>query len=861
MIISFEITKIKRKMGDVKLMKTKAFKKSLAVILSLILAMSVIIQNISLVYGDEVVKTKETKYLGNAEHPVDFEFEIEKNSEITSIESVKIPGNTSENIIEDVVINGNTVTGSVYGKNAEVVTNGYIYKFKINYNKNAAPVLSISEPPSNIKRYNGFEYIEVKGSVNDPNKEDIKLYYLINKYSSSATQSPVTTTLTTASTTTLLVSPTPTGLSTSVPTPTPKSFQEKPGESLEGPYTIKRVENITNFTCYLPLGDLDEGDGLYELSIWAEDKLQKSNVVNRTFYRDTVRPANPEFNISPNDKYSKAVSVSIKYPTSSQSNIPEKNVKIYYKTSKENVCKLYTANFQITENMTVTAACYDEFGRKSSEQPCTIKNIDNTPPSKPRIAFKSETTVADKPIKFVINHGTDKVIDLKTGKEINGPVTSKYSYDNGKTWFDYTDINSSIEAEISNTKKSGTFKIWAKTIDQAGNESESYKSEDVTIKSSTPVTSPSPTGSQGTITAPNNYVPAAPVSTPTPTSTPIGPTPTSTPIPVPVDLGVFLTSAKTAYEENSTVAFSVYYTNKLSTPADKVVVKAEIPQKATVVDTAKGTVTGNNIFWDIGTLNAKSAGEIIFKIKLGTADSSEVKMSSKVSISSANQMKNTDDDESTFNFISFSKKIEGKPHVKFINGYETKEFKPENMITRAEVAKILVTALSLGKGTDTGKKFTDVDKKHWAYDYIISAVNNGLFSGYSDGTFLPNKAITRAELSTALAKYLKLKNIEPYKFHFNDISKHWAKNYIEEIFRSKLIEGYSDGSFKPDAQIKRCECVTIIGRLLNRGPLKDADCGFIDVKKTHWAYGYIAEGSIDHSYTRNSDGSESKKSK
>jgi hypothetical protein len=224
-------------------------------------------------------------------------------------------------------------------------------------------------------------------------------------------------------------------------------------------------------------------------------------------------------------------------------------------------------------------------------------------------------------------------------------------------------------------------------------------------------------------------------------------------------------------------------------------------------------------------------------------------------------LKNMDDDQSVFNFIGFSRKIEGKPHVKFINGYETKEFKPENMITRAEVAKILVTALSLGKSTDTGKKFSDVDKKHWAYDYIITAVNNGLFSGYSDGTFLPNKAITRAELSTALAKYLKLNNIEPYKIHFNDINSHWAKNYIEEIFRSRLIEGYIDGSFKPDAQIKRCECVTIIDRLLNRGPLKDADCGFTDVNKSHWAYGYIAEGSIDHSYTRNSDGSETIKKK
>jgi hypothetical protein len=859
-------------MGEVKLMKRKS-RKSLAVALSLILAMSVIIQNVSLVHGEEIYKEWKAKYLGVKDRPEDFTFEIEDLLENPIIECVKVPGKSSDNVIQNVNVNGNTLTGSVYGDNAQVVSDGYIYKFKINYSKNTAPILNVSEPPTNIKRYNGFDYIEVKGSVSDPNKQNIKLFYLINKYSPQATQSPVAATPTSASNSSATATATFIPTNSATPTPTPLTFQQIPGKNLEGPYTIKHNGGTSNFICYLPLGELTN-EGLYEVKIWADDGLKKSNEIVRTFYRDTAKPATPQFKISPDDIYAKKVTVSIIYPTSSQSTIPEKDVKIYYsyKTSKESVYKLYTSSFELNENLTVTAACYDEFGRISNDQPKTIVNIDNTPPSAPQIQIKSETTVTDTPIKFIINHGTDKVIDLKTYnetkeiKEIKGPVTSKYSYDGGKSWLDYNDVKSMYEAEISKTQKVGDFEIIAKTIDAAGNESAYSEPVKVTIKSSTPVSSSTPgTGSSGG--SGFVYIPNVQIATPTPStviepvSTIPGPVPTPSPIPVPADLGVFLTSAKTAYEESSTVAFSVYYTNKLNTPADKVVVKAEIPQNTTVVDAAKGTVSGSTISWDIGTLNAKSTGEIIFKIKLGTADSSEVKMSSKVSISSANQMKNTDDDESTFNFISFSKKIEGKPHVKFINGYETKEFKPENMITRAEVAKILVTALSLGKGTDTGKKFTDVDKKHWAYDYIIPAVNNGLFSGYSDGTFLPNKAITRAELSTALSKYLKLKSIDPYKFHFNDISKHWAKNYIEEIFRSKLIEGYSDGSFKPDSQIKRCECVTIICRLLNRGPLKDADCGFIDVNKTHWAYGYISEGSIDHSYTRNSDGSESKKNK
>jgi len=844
-------------------MKRKTFRKSLAVVLSVILAMSVIVQNVSLVYGEEIYKEWKSKYLGVENRPEDFTFEIEDLFELKKIESVKIPGKSSDNVIKNVEVSGNTVTGSIYGDNAEVVSDGYIYKFRIQYNKNTAPNLNISEPPTTVKRYDGFRYLKVEGSVTDPNKQNIKLFYLINKTQPQATQSPVAATQTTASN-----SPTPTASAT--PTPSPLTFQKEPGINLPGPYTIEHNGGTSNFTAYIPLGGLDS-DGLYDVKIWADDGLKKSNEITRTFYNDKAYPSSPEFIVSPKDKYTKKVNVSIVYPTPLQSNIPQKDVKIYYnyKTSNnEYVNKLYTGSFELNENLTVYAACYDEFNRQSSIQPFQIVNIDNVRPSPPKIVLKSDKTVTDQPIKFIIQHGKDdEVIDLsyydtKEIKKTQSIVTSKYSYDDGKTWHEYNDTKSLIEAEISKTQKVGTFKIWAKTIDQAGNESEIVKSEDVTIKSSTPV-SPTPApGNSGGGGGGYVYVPPVQVASPSPTTTtepvssPPNVIPSPTPIPIPADLGVFLTSDKTAYEENNTVAFSVYYNNKLTTPAENVVIKAEIPQDTTVVDAANGTVSDNTVSWNIGTLNGKAAGQIIFKIKLGELSASEVAMSSKVTISSANQMTNTDDDESTFSFMGFSKKIAGKPHTKFINGYENKQFRPENMITRAEVAKILVTALSLDNAKDTGKKFKDVDSKHWAYDYINTAVENGIFTGYSDGTFLPNRAITRAELSTALAKYLKLKNIDPAEVHFKDISNHWAKNYIEEIYRLKLIAGYSDGTFKPDAQIKRSECVTIICRLLNRGPLKNADCGFTDVNKTHWAYGYIAEGSLDHSYTRNTDGSE-----
>lgn len=864
-----------KKRGEVKHMKRKTFRKSLAVVLSIILAMSVIVQNVSLVYGEELVYEIDipTSRPGNFETKT---FTIPDLFRITSVIN-KLDTNNETDI--DYYSNGNSVTIDVQGNNVKKIGDkSYVYPLKITYTKNIAPKLEIESPSTSQNlRYCGLKltqpkgsgYIEIKGTVTDQNAgEKIKLFYLIDKYSNENTQatavptgSPIATTSPIPATSSPSTA-TPTVSATPIPTPTPMNFQASTESSQSEPFTITSNGGKVSFICYVPIHTLPEGQ--HKLFIWAEDEVYKkpeTPMAIISFYNDKTSPENPIIRIEPDKPtYAKSVKVTIEAPSSD----PSEKITTYYYLSEENINKLYNKDNPIivTKNQTVVAACYDQVGLKSDYSILTIKNIDNEPPEAPTIEIIGNTTVTDAQIKFTIKHGIDKVIDFDSGKEIEGPIQgSEYSYDKGVKWILYDDYKG---GEILPKDKVGTFKIWARTIDQAGNKSEIIESEEVTIKSSKPAPTSAPSNSGGGSSSGGSiiYVPPVQVESPSPSTTsepvttPPLELPSPTPIPIPADLGVFLTSDKTAYEENSTVTFSVYYNNKLTTPAENVVIKAEIPKDIIVVDAANGTVSGYTISWNIGTLDGKATGQIIFKLKIGKLSTSEVALSSKVTISSANQMTNTDDDESIFNFIGFSKNIAGELHTKFINGYENKQFRPDNMITRAEVAKILVTALSLEKTEGTENKFKDVDSKHWAYDYINIAVENGIFSGYGDGTFSPNKAITRAELSTALAKYLKLKNIDPAEVHFNDISNHWAKNYIEEIYRLKLIAGYSDGTFKPDAQIKRSECVTIICRLLNRGPLNNADAGFTDVSKTHWAYGYIAEGSLDHNYTRNSDGSE-----
>jgi hypothetical protein len=103
---------------------------------------------------------------------------------------------------------------------------------------------------------------------------------------------------------------------------------------------------------------------------------------------------------------------------------------------------------------------------------------------------------------------------------------------------------------------------------------------------------------------------------------------------------------------------------------------------------------------------------------------------------------------------------------------------------------------------------------------------------------------------------LKLSSVAASELDFTDIKGHWAQNYIEEIYRFKIIKGYEDGMFKPNNKITRAEVVTMFNRMLYRGPLNGVESKFPDAPKSHWAFGQIIESATDHKYTRNTDGSE-----
>ena len=130
-------------------------------------------------------------------------------------------------------------------------------------------------------------------------------------------------------------------------------------------------------------------------------------------------------------------------------------------------------------------------------------------------------------------------------------------------------------------------------------------------------------------------------------------------------------------------------------------------------------------------------------------------------------------------------------------------------------------------------------------------------TGYTDGSFQPNKTITRAEFATIISKFNQIEGSS----NFTDVaSSHWAAGYIGSAASQGWITGYSDGTYRPNNDITRAEAVTAINNMLDRGiekeDIPEGVASYSDLKESHWAYCGIIEASNEHEYERKSNGYE-----
>jgi hypothetical protein len=155
-------------------------------------------------------------------------------------------------------------------------------------------------------------------------------------------------------------------------------------------------------------------------------------------------------------------------------------------------------------------------------------------------------------------------------------------------------------------------------------------------------------------------------------------------------------------------------------------------------------------------------------------------------------------------------------HQTFFIGYPDGTFKPDRNVSRAEVAAALTRALGLG-WSNTAPSYPDVPASHWAAGYIQIMKDEGIMTGDASGTFRPDAPITRAEAAVALLRMLKVAPIQNLVASFTDVPvTSWAAGYIEAMQKKGYITGYPDGTYKPNAQILRSEFTAIADRSLGR---------------------------------------------
>lgn len=255
------------------------------------------------------------------------------------------------------------------------------------------------------------------------------------------------------------------------------------------------------------------------------------------------------------------------------------------------------------------------------------------------------------------------------------------------------------------------------------------------------------------------------------------------------------------------------------------------------VEDAKGT--------KIGTTTANSDGE--FSCYL------DRKLSLDETIKVIASESSKYDSQTTYKVVDTSLSGQTYARVSYIKGYPDGTFKPSNNVTRAEAAQMFATLLNGGTifGTSSVTKFTDANNK-WYSPAVNYIAGKGLLSGYSDGTFKPDADITRAEFAQMISGYLKAGYAG--SANFKDVKGHWASDAIDKVFGNKAVEGYPDGTFKPNKTLTRAEAVTVLNAVFNRyttsNSLKNVSSSnlknYSDISSSHWAYYQILDASNVH---------------
>ena len=245
--------------------------------------------------------------------------------------------------------------------------------------------------------------------------------------------------------------------------------------------------------------------------------------------------------------------------------------------------------------------------------------------------------------------------------------------------------------------------------------------------------------------------------------------------------------------------------------------------------------------------------------KIGTADAENFKMPAHDVTIEGTFAKNSSGHHHRKPTVTIPDKVptglNGNDHYAYIVGYPDKTVRPQNGITRAEVATIffrLLTDETRNANSTKSNSYSDVAAGAW-YNHAVSTLSAmGIVKGDSNGKFNPNAPITRAEFAAIAARFDDKANSTTADF--SDIVSHWAKNEISAASNNGWINGYPDGTFRPDNKITRAEAMTLVNRVLKRLPETAEDLHDDMIKwsdnsdASQWFYLAVQEATNSHYY-------------
>ena len=196
-------------------------------------------------------------------------------------------------------------------------------------------------------------------------------------------------------------------------------------------------------------------------------------------------------------------------------------------------------------------------------------------------------------------------------------------------------------------------------------------------------------------------------------------------------------------------------------------------------------------------------------------------------------------------------------HYSYLIGYSDGTVRPNGKITRAEVATIFFRLLdddTRAKYWSSENNFSDVSADKWYNNAVSTLSNMGVIGGYADGTFRPDAPISRAEFAKIAVSFTQNNGSAVYNYFTDVKTTDWFAPYVTAAKDAGLIEGYSDGSFKPESKITRAEACAIVNRTLGRKPSKahmkiSGRIDWPDVQTTDWFYEAIMEATNSHTCT------------